>query len=134
MDWTAIHFAASRMPSAEGVDTRSQEAAEFVNQKDFLEPGALPEITLAENGLLTFASPLPSPFPENNTALARLYRCGDDWRSQPVVILVHGWNDAINHFVRFPKMALKFNERGVNEVTLELPYHFSRRLVSIVRL
>ena len=73
MDWIAIQFAATRMPSAEGVDTRVKEATDFVNQKDFLEPGAQSEITLADNGLLTFASPLPSPFPENNTALARLY-------------------------------------------------------------
>ena len=36
-------------------------------------------------------------------------------------------DDAINHFVRFPKMALNLKARGLNEVTLELPYHFRRR-------
>lgn len=42
------------------------------------------------------------------------------------MLLLHGWNDAINHFVRFPSIARQLNRAGINAVILTAPYHFRR--------
>jgi dienelactone hydrolase len=123
----AIQLAASRMPSADGVETHLDEAAALVNAKDFLSIASVPEISFGLENAFAFPSPLPSPYEENNQAVGRLHRAGADWQKKPTAILVHGWNDATSHFVHFPMLAKKMNLLGLNVATLELPYHFQRR-------
>jgi len=127
MDWVAIQFAAVRMPSANGVDMRLEEAARFVNENDFLVAATPAQVTFPGEHTFSFPSPLPSPYDENNVVVGRLYRGGSDWQKRPAVILVHGWNDATSHFIHFPMLAKKMERAGLNVATMELPYHFQRR-------
>ena len=114
------------MPGGEGVDPRLAEARRLAAEEQFLEPpAARPRFSGGRN--LVFDSPLPSPDPENNAVHGRFYPCPGQWRGRPAVVLVHGWNDFPNHCHRFPRLAKKLNEAGVNAATLELPYQFQRR-------
>jgi dienelactone hydrolase len=127
MDWLAIRYAAARMPEAAGVEPHLEEASLLVNDPAFLmEETPVAQVELGEGGGFRFTSPQPCPFSECNTVHGRLYAEGD-WRGQPSVILVHGWNDSPNHYYRFPSLARKFARAGMTAVTLELPYHFQRR-------
>jgi pimeloyl-ACP methyl ester carboxylesterase len=56
----------------------------------------------------------------------RLHRRGPNWQERPTALLLHGWNDAINHHLRFPFMARQFNRQGFNAAMLEAPFHFQR--------
>jgi dienelactone hydrolase len=56
-----------------------------------------------------------------------LYRCCNDWRKKPVVLLLHGWNDVLNHHFFFPRYARQLNRAGINAATMQLPWHFNRR-------
>jgi dienelactone hydrolase len=128
LDWLAIQFAASRMPCPDRAAPRLEEAERLVNDTAFLAADApAPGLTFAGERAFSFTSPLPSPYEENNIVPGRVYRAGADWRNKPAVILVHGWNDAPNHYYRFPKLAQKINHAGMSAVTMELPYHFRRR-------
>jgi len=116
------------MPSCDGTEAHLEEAARLVNSAGFLSGEiAGPKMEFAGEREFTFASPLPSPYEENNVVFGRFYRAGADWRRRPAVILAHGWNDVPNHYYRFPTLARKLNESGINAMTFELPYHFKRR-------
>ncbi len=128
LDWLAIQYAASRMPDDYGTNPRLEEATRLVKGSAFLSADvAAADVLFSTEGEFTFPSPLPSPFEENNIVFGRLYPRGSDWREGPVVVLVHGWNDAPNHYFRFPALARKFNAAGMSALTFELPYHFRRR-------
>jgi dienelactone hydrolase len=116
------------MAPAAGVDCCLEEAAALVQSRDFLTAKCVtPELQFINDHDFHFASPEPSPFASNHRVFGRLYRSGLDWRERPAVILIHGWNDAPNHFLRFPGLARQFNRVGLNALTFELPYHFQRR-------
>ena len=57
----------------------------------------------------------------------RLYRCGEQWRERPVVILLYGAGDFLSYNSRFPLIARRFNRAGLNMAALVAPYHFQRR-------
>ena len=40
----------------------------------------------------TCASPMEGVAPECRRIHGKFYRCGDQWRQRPVVIMLHGWN------------------------------------------
>lgn len=128
IDRAAIHLAASRMPQPDGRDLGLEQAQRFLQQPDFF-PNEIKPATLEFDGPLAFRfdSQLPSAHATNNTVHGRFYRCGEDWSQRPAVILLHGWNDFLNHQFRFPGWARELNKAGVNVATLQLPYHFSRR-------
>lgn len=128
IDWTAIRMAAARMPKPDGRDANLQAAIQFVQSAAFIptrSDPATPEFT--DHRHFQFPSPLPGPFAASNTVHGCLYRCGKDWQNRPTVILLHGWNDVINHQLRFPFIARRCNRFGLNAVTWVAPYHFQRR-------
>jgi len=128
MDWPAIHFAAARMPQPDGRDPRLAEARQWMDSPDFIPADAeAAKVRFTGPVGFQFATPRPGPWAENNTAHGRLYRCAQRWQERPTVILLHGWNDAINHYLRFPFMARQFNRSGFNAATLTAPFHFQRR-------
>jgi len=127
IDWSAIHFAAVRMPRPDGRDQRLAEAQQRIASPDFF-PAAVEAAKVQFSGAdrLHFATPLPGVPEENNTVHGRLYRCAERWQERPTVLLLHGWNDAINHYSRFPSMSAHLNRHGFNAATLEAPFHFQR--------
>ena len=128
IDWSAIRLAAARMPKPDGRDSRLAEARRVIESKEFI-PAEVQAARVQFDGAvgLHFETPRPGPFAENNTVRGRLYRCAGRWQDRPSVLLLHGWNDAINHYFRFPAMAGQFNRLGFNAATLEAPFHFQRR-------
>lgn len=126
VDRLCLEFAAVRMPRAAGHDARLEEARALLAGESFgAEPG--PVEPVFENArIFRFDTPRPTPWPNNNVAWGRLYRAPGRWQERPAIVLLHGWNDAINHFVRFRGLARQFNRAGINAVILTAPYHFRR--------
>jgi dienelactone hydrolase len=128
VDWTAMHLAAVRMPRPDGRSPRLAEARQLIGRPDFIpEEVEAAKVQFAGPVRFLFETPCPGPFAENNTVHGRLYRCGERWLEHPTVLLLHGWNDATSHYIRFPFMARQFNREGLNAATLEAPFHFQRR-------
>jgi dienelactone hydrolase len=127
-DRTAIFFAAARAPRLNGRNPNLAEARAFLESSEFISGDETPaRVEFGKGPHFTFATPRPTPFSENNVVRGRLYRCERMWQTRPTVIMLHGWNDVIDHRWRFPTIARQINYQGINAATLELPYHFQRR-------
>lgn len=128
LDWTAIRLAEAKMPKPDGRDPHLAEARELIGSPAFLSAKVeAADVQFIDGERFQFQSPYPGHHPINSMAHGRLYRCGESWRERPTVILMHGWNDVINHTLRFPMMSRQFNRSGFNAATLTAPFHFQRR-------
>jgi dienelactone hydrolase len=128
IDRMAINHAAAHMPQPDGRDLHVDEARRLLQDLDF----SLTETKAAViefNGPTNFRfdSPCPTAYAVNNVVHGRLYRCDEHWRQKPVVLLLHGWNDTLNHHFFFPRHARRLNEMGLSAATLQLPWQFDRR-------
>jgi dienelactone hydrolase len=105
-----------------------EEAQRLLQNLDFspakMNPAA---IEFAGPSNFRFASPRPTAHAVNNVVHGRLYRCDDRWRQKPVILLLHGWNDRLNHHFYFPRHARQLNQMGISAATLQLPWQFDRR-------
>ena len=127
-DKAAISFAAARAPSLDGRNSNLEKAREFLERPDFiLSEAEAPRVEFGSRTHFSFPTPRRTAFLENNVVHGRLYRCERKWQERPTVILMHGWNDALDHYWRFPAIAREINYQGFNAATLEAPYHFQRR-------
>lgn len=116
------------MPGPTGCDPQLREAKTLMRSAEFFSVPVDPaKLEFLQGDRFQFQSPIQTPFVHNNVVHGRLFRCGDDWRTRPCVILLHGWNDEINHRFRFPSLARHFNRVGINCAMIELPYHFQRK-------
>jgi len=128
VDWMAMQMAAAAMPKPDGRNPHLAEARQLIDRPDFIPAQvAAAKVQFTGAARFRFETHSPGPFAENNTVHGRLYRCGDHWQERPTVLLLHGWNDVIDHHVRFPYMARQYNRHGFNAATLEAPFHFQRR-------
>jgi dienelactone hydrolase len=128
IDRVAVHYAAARMPKPDGRDLHLDEARRLLQNLDF-SPAEMKPAVIEFDGPTNFrfASPRPTAHAVNNVVHGRLYRCDDRWRQKPVILLLHGWNDALNHHLFFPRHARRLNQMGISAATLQLPWHFDRR-------
>jgi hypothetical protein len=126
MNWSSIQVMTLMMPAKEYGWTL-EEALRFLKSPDFVPIESQPA-RVEFNGPLHFRFPTPQPceFPENNVVHGRLYRCGEQRREQPVIILLPGYNDSASYKLRFPLIGRLCNRAGFNVATLVLPYHFQR--------
>jgi dienelactone hydrolase len=128
IDWVAIRGAAARMPRPDGRDSHLTEAQKLIESAEFIPAKVeAAKVQFGDANRIRFETPCPGPFAENNVVLGRFYRCAERWQEHPTILLLHGWNDIINHRYRFPAMARQINRSGFNAATLELPFHFQRR-------
>jgi dienelactone hydrolase len=128
IDRSAMYLAAARMPRPDGRDFRLAEAQKVIDSPDFIPAEEkVANVQFTRSVEFRFDTPRPGPFAQNNTVHGRLYRCAGRWQERPTAILLHGWNDAIHHYIRLPHMAAQFNRNGFNAATLEAPFHFQRR-------
>jgi dienelactone hydrolase len=105
-----------------------EEAQGLLQNLDFSPAEMMPAaIEFAGPANFRFASPRPTAHAVNNVVHGRLYRCDDHWRQKPVILLLHGWNDSLNHHFYFPRHARQLNRMGLNAATLQLPWQFDRR-------
>jgi dienelactone hydrolase len=128
LDRVAIQFAAARAPRLNGRSANLDEARAFLESDDFISREVAPaKVKFGSGPRLTFPSPRPTAYLENNVVHGRFYRAERLWQERPTMILLHGWNDVMDHYWRFPRIAQQLNYRGINAATLEAPYHFQRR-------
>jgi hypothetical protein len=132
IDWCALQAASVLIISARRCDrgnTKLAEAVEFLNGPDFIPAESKPaELEFTSNIHFKFPSPRPCEFAENNVVHGRLYRCADAWQEKPVIILLHGGGNFPGHQLIFQLLARRCHRAGFNVATLELPYHFQRRV------
>jgi dienelactone hydrolase len=128
IDRVAIHHAAARMPKPDGRNLHLEEAQRLLQNLDF-SPAEMNPAVIEFDGPANFrfASPRPSAHAVNNVVHGRLYRCDDHWRQKPVILLLHGWNDVLDHHFFFPRHARQLNQMGLSAATLQLPWQFDRR-------
>ena len=123
----AIDHAAAHMPKPDGRDLHLNEAELLLQNLDFSPADMKSAILKFDDSTdFHFESPLPTPYAVNNIVHGRLYKCDDQWRQKPVILLLHGWNDALDHHFFFPRHARRLNELGLNAATLQLPWQFDR--------
>jgi dienelactone hydrolase len=128
IDRAAIRFAAARMPRPDGRDLGLDAAQLLLQNLDFSLTAIKPAGIEFHGGTnFRFDSPRPGTNSVNNIVHGRLYRCGERWREKPTVLLLHGWNDVLNHRFLFPGYARELNQLGISAATLQLPWHFDRR-------
>lgn len=132
IDWYALQAASVLLISARKCDrgnSKLAEAIEFLNGPNFIPAESKPvELEFTSNLLFKFPSPRPCEFAENNVVHGRLYRCAETWQEKPVIVLLHGGGNFHGHQLRFQLLARYCHRAGFNVATLELPYHFQRRV------
>lgn len=134
IDWSALQVAwamgLKSVPKWNLDRTKSQleEALQFLNGSDFI-PATSDPAQIEFDGPLRFkfSTPRRCDFEENNVVNGRLYRCGGRWQKRPVIILLHGGGNLLNHRFRFPWLVPACNRAGFNVATVVAPYHFQRR-------
>jgi hypothetical protein len=129
LDWLAIQVGCwSVKRKGEWIDP-DDRAARLLSQPEFFAGviGAPNDLRFEDSSHFRFTSPIASAYPGNNTALGQFFHCPGNWVEHPAVILVHGWNASVCYRNLFPRLANRLVQRGVNVVTLELPYHGRRQ-------
>lgn len=128
LDRLAIRSACASVRETTAVFHHAREARALLESPDlFSSPVNAPHVQFRDRTRFSFRSPLPTPWPENNQVLGRLYRGHAHWQTRPTIILLHGWNGELMHALQFPYLAWRFRRKGLNVVTVELPYHGHRR-------
>ena len=128
LDRIAINYAAANMPKPDGRDLHLEEARALLQSPDFFPTEPRPA-TIEFTGGTSFHFPSlrPSGDAVNDIVHGNLYRCDDRWREKPVIILLHGWNDRLDHYYFFPRHARRLNKLGISVMTLQMPWQFDRR-------
>jgi dienelactone hydrolase len=128
LDRCAIRMACSSCAAGATAAPRLAEAEALLRDPDYFCDFVSAPTDLTFNGKeFRFASPIATPWPENNVVFGRLDRAGPDWRKRPAVVLLHGWNGERACRWLFPALAWRLNRAGINAAIMELPYHGRRR-------
>jgi Alpha/beta hydrolase domain containing 18 len=103
-------------------DLAEYAAGAIVRSDDFFQPGAeAPRDYRLDDGVLTFTSPLRTPYPENNTVYARFFPATQH-RGRAVVVLPQ-WNSDAQGHVGLCKLLNRF---GISALRMSLAYHDRR--------
>lgn len=128
MDRVAIRHAAAHMPRPDGRDLRIDQARLALQSPDlFPTDHRAAAVEFDDPVRFHFQSRRPSEHAVNNIVHGRFYRCAEQWRQRPAIVLLHGWNDSLNHYYYFPRHARRLNRIGFNAATLQMPWQFARR-------
>ncbi len=128
LDRWAIDAAAAALPAGRPNPDGLRAAAEILAATDLLEVGpATAELKEEPGGRFSFRSNVSLDLERNDIVHGRIFRCSGEWRSKPLVLLVHGWNAELHYLYVFPRVARALNRRGINAAVVELPFHLQRR-------
>lgn len=131
LDRFALRSACSSvLPSPDGAH-HGAEALEFLSQEGFFCPEVpIPQVTFPSADSFRFASPIKSPWPENDIVRGRIGRTKGEWQNRPAVVIVHGWNAELQYRWMVPFWSELLVNRGINAISFELPFHGARRPTS----
>ena len=128
LDRWAINCAANALSPGQHNAERLTEAAQLLSSSQLLDvPDVTAHLIHSENNTYHFQSSLPLGLPRNDQVHGKFFRAGTDWKTKPLVILVHGWNAELHYTYVLPRLARALNRRGINAVLMELPLHLQRR-------
>jgi dienelactone hydrolase len=129
MDWMSIQLARPTVHRRTGADDESAAATQLLRHPDFFCDFVRPpaDLELGREREISYRSPLPTPWSENNVVPGRWFPAVDDWRQRPTIVLLHGWNAESTYRILFPYIAWRLNRAGLNAVMIELPYHAHRK-------
>jgi pimeloyl-ACP methyl ester carboxylesterase len=97
-------------------------ACERISRDQFYQVQEMPDVARVGDHL-EWRSPVPTEFPANQTARARIFLSEKGFRA-PTVILLHALMSANDRGYR--RIAARLNRRGWNAALMHLPYHYSR--------
>jgi pimeloyl-ACP methyl ester carboxylesterase len=110
-----------RVCTVEELDTY-MSACEQVSRDQFYQVQRPSDVVQAGQHL-EWRSPVETPFPENQTARARIFLCERGFRA-PTVIFLHALMSAND--LGYHRLGAHLNRRGWNAVLMHLPFHYSR--------
>lgn len=116
LDWI-LDGRANRSDPLAAVKERAREFLE--TSPDFYRAGGGGDFKLSD-GRLTFSTPTPSPFLENNTVRCRVWRVPE---ARSAVIVVPQWNASMDSHVGLCRILARM---GLTAVRITLPYHEGR--------
>lgn len=82
------------------------------------------------DGWLTFRSPVPTPYPENNTVHARWFPQRGASRPRRAVVVLPQWNASEDGHIALCRLLQRW---GIAALRLSLPYHDRRRPAGLTR-
>ncbi len=107
---------------------RYEEAIELLKHTDFFCNFAkAPEVKWTSDTQLQFPSQVFTPYQEANVVHAQFFRCAERWQDQPIILIIHGWNDEFGYRFQYPMFARKLVRAGLNAALIELPFTLQRR-------
>ena len=114
-------------PTSDPLTSFKDHANDILSDSDqYYEPPPLRDAVLVGDSL-TFATPTPSPHPENNTAHCRLFSAPE---AESAVIVVPQWNAQEDSHVGLCRMLKRL---GMTAVRLCMPYHEERLVPEMQR-
>ncbi len=116
LDWVQDNGAAVGSP----LDRLKRCAAQALKASESFYAARLPEDWKLEGDLLTFRTPTPTPFPQNNTATCRIFKAEG---SRTAVVVVPQWNADAKGHVGLCKLIKRLD---MTAVRVTLPYHETR--------
>jgi pimeloyl-ACP methyl ester carboxylesterase len=128
LDRWAMRMAAPSVRNNPPGSAHVAEALALLQDPNFLSPPLqAPELQFTDTREFHFNSSVTTPYAENNRVHGWLYHSRHDWRRNPTVILLHGWNGEMGYQLQFPFLARQLVRHGLNVAALELPYHGQRK-------
>jgi hypothetical protein len=107
-----------------GIEPRmflAEYASEAIaRSEDWFAPAEVHDYGLDAENVLTFTSPLPSPWPENNTVHAQLCRAR---KGGPAVLVLPNWNAKWHGQIPLCRW---LQRAGITALKMSLPYHDRR--------
>ena len=92
----------------------------IARSEDWYAPGEVLDYHLDSENLLTFTSPLPSPWPENNTVYGQFFPAR---KTGPAVLILPNWNAKWHGQVALGRW---LQRAGITALKMSLPYHDRR--------
>jgi pimeloyl-ACP methyl ester carboxylesterase len=128
LDRWAINAATAALPAPAPNPAQINEINAILARPDFFVPtDQVANVRFANRFEFDFDSPVQLCCPENNRGHGWFMRTSGDWRSRPVVILIHGWNAQLHYEMLLPRLARRLRRMGINSLAFELPLHSQRR-------
>jgi len=128
LDLWAINASYSTLAPPQPDPTQINELHTILKSPDFFQPpDSAAKLHFFNKWQFAFDSSVSLCCPENNRVNGWFIPCGKDWRSRPLVLLLHGWNAEMHYEFILPRLGKRLRKRGMNTIAFELPMHSQRR-------
>jgi predicted alpha/beta-fold hydrolase len=128
LDLWAINASYSTLAPPQPDPTQINELHTILKSPDFFQPpDSAAKLHFFNKWQFAFDSSVSLCCPENNRVNGWFIPCGKDWRSRPLVLLLHGWNAEMHYEFILPRLGKRLRKRGMNTIAFELPLHSQRR-------